>query len=280
MKGAGVAPTFSGLPADDRSAWEAFSAEYDLTHREMWESFNAWVIEQGAPPLPDLEFIHASSAANLYVYPREADYTDARPLDSTWHRMDSSVRETDEEYSVPAEIANRPEGSSLVYLSLGSLGGADVDLMRRLIDVLGRTRHRFIVSMGPQHAELELAPNMTGAEFVPQTKVIPQVDLVITHGGNNTTTESLHFGKPMILLPLFWDQYDNAQRMDELGFGVRLATYDFTEAQMNEALDHLLSDADLRARMAANGEAIRSRDGLRVGADAIERVAEAHAART
>jgi MGT family glycosyltransferase len=280
MKGAGVAPTFSGLPADDRSAWEAFSAEYDRTHREMWESFNAWVVEQGAPPLPDLEFIHASSAANLYVYPREADYTDARPLDSTWHRMDSSVRETDAEYSVPAEIANRPEGSSLVYLSLGSLGGADVDLMRRLIDVLGRTRHRFIVSMGPQHAELELAPNMTGAEFVPQTKVIPQVDLVITHGGNNTTTESLHFGKPMILLPLFWDQYDNAQRMDELGFGVRLATYDFTEAQMNEALDRLLSDDDLRARMAANGEAIRSRDGLRVGADVIERVAEAHAART
>jgi UDP:flavonoid glycosyltransferase YjiC (YdhE family) len=152
--------------------------------------------------------------------------------------------------------------------------------MRRLIDVLGRTRHRFIVSMGPQHAELELAPNMTGAEFVPQTKVIPQVDLVITHAGNNTTTESLHFGKPMILLPLFWDQYDNAQRMDELGFGVRLATYDFTEAQMNEALDRLLSDDDLRARMAANGEAIRSRDGLRVGADVIERVAEAHAART
>ena len=84
--------------------------------------------------------------------------------------------------------------------------------MRRLIDVLGRTPHRYIVSMGPQAAELELADNMVGAEFLPQTKVIPQVDLVITHGGNNTTTESLHFGKPMIVLPLFWDQYDNAQR--------------------------------------------------------------------
>lgn len=280
MKGAGVAPTFSGLPAADQTQWAAFSAEYDRTHREMWESFNAWVMEQGAPALPDLEFVHASSEANLYVYPLEADYTDARHLDSTWHRMDSSVRETDAEYVVPTEIANRPEGSALVYLSLGSLGGADVDLMRRLIDVLGRTEHRFIVSMGPQHAELELAPNMTGAEFFPQTKVIPQVDLVITHGGNNTTTESLHFGKPMILLPLFWDQYDNAQRMDELGFGVRLATYEFTEAQMNDALDRLLSDTGLRARMAANGEAIRSRDGLRVGADVIERVAEAHAART
>ena len=79
--------------------------------------------------------------------------------------------------------------------------------------------------------EYELADNMWGREFLPQTSLMPMVDLVITHGGNNTTTEALHFGKPMVLLPLFWDQYDNAQRMDELGFGRRLRTYEFTEAK-------------------------------------------------
>jgi UDP:flavonoid glycosyltransferase YjiC (YdhE family) len=99
---------------------------------------------------------------------------------------------------------------ALIYLSLGSLGSADVDLMRRLVDVLSRTRHRFIVSKGPQAALYELADNMWGAQSVPQTNVIPLVDLVITHAGNNTTTESFHFGKPMVALPLFWDQYDNA----------------------------------------------------------------------
>lgn len=278
VPGADLPPAYSGLPIDDRSEWASFRAEYDRTHRALWSSFDAWVQEQGAPALPDLEFVHTSDVANLYVFPEEADYTGLRPLDATWHRMDSSVRGTDQEYAVPAELADRPEGSALIYLSLGSLGSADVDLMKRLVDVLGRTPHRFIVSKGPQADLYELADNMVGAEFLPQTTIIPQVDAVITHGGNNTTTESLHFGTPMILLPLFWDQYDNAQRMDELGFGVRLATYAFTDEDMDAALAHVLSP-EVRAAAAARGEAIRARDGLVRGADVIEQVGRAYADR-
>jgi MGT family glycosyltransferase len=272
ISGPGVPPPFSGLPSADRSLWDAYRAEYDRTHRAMWSEFNAWVQAQGAAPLPDLEFMPRDNAANLYVYPAEADYLDARPLDSTWVRMDSSVRETDDEYVLPAAVADRPAGSALIYLSLGSLGGADVELMQRLVDVLGTTRHRYIVSMGPQAERITLAENMVGAQMLPQTKVIPQVDLVISHGGNNTVTETLHFGKPLIVLPLFWDQYENAQRIDELGFGIRLDTYGFADAELTGAVDRLLADTGLRARLDGIGAAIRARDGLRVGADAIERV--------
>ena len=134
------------------------------------------------------------------------------------------MRETDQDWALPEALRNRPAGSALIYLSLGSLGSADVDLMRRLVEVLSTSKHRFIVSKGPQHAEFELADNMVGSEFLPQTKIMPLVDVVITHGGNNTVTEAFHFGKPMIVLPLFWDQYDNAQRVDETGYGVRLST--------------------------------------------------------
>ena len=278
VRGTGLPPTFAGYPVDDSSEWDAFRAEYDRTHRAMWEDFDSWVQEQGAPPLADLEFMHKSRHANLYVYPEELDYTAIRPLGSTWHRIDSSVRETDEPFPLPEAVADRPEGSALVYLSLGSLGSADVDLMKRLVDVLGRTPHRYIVSMGPQHDQYELADNMWGAEFLPQTRVVPQVDLVITHGGNNTTTEAMHFGKPMIVLPLFWDQYDNAQRVDETGYGVRLPTYAFTDADMLGALDRLLGDAVLRERLAATGAAIRDRQGLQKAADVIGSVGAAHAA--
>ncbi|MBB2743398.1 UNVERIFIED_ORG: MGT family glycosyltransferase [Microbispora rosea subsp. rosea] len=267
VKGPGVAPPFSGLPADG-TGWAEFQAEYDRTHRELWEAFNAWVVEQGAPALQDLEFIHEGDA-NLYVYPEIADYTAERPLGDSWTRVDSSVRETDEEFTLP----DIPGEGALIYFSLGSLGSADVELMRRVISVLARTPHRYIVSKGPLHEEIELAPNMWGAEFVPQTKIIPLVDLVITHGGNNTTTEAFHFGKPMIVMPLFWDQYDNAQRVHETGYGVRLDTYGFADEELTGAIERLLGDQDLRDRLAAAGEEIRRRDGLRLAADVIENIA-------
>ncbi|GAA4510154.1 glycosyltransferase [Nonomuraea ferruginea] len=266
VRGEGIPPVFSGLPAADRAEWDAFRAEYDRTHREMWTAWNEWCVEQGTEPLPELDFIHEGDL-NLYVYPELLDYVDARPLGANWHRLDSSVRETDEDFELPFE---RDEGASLVYFSLGSLGSADVGLMQRVIDVLGTTPHQYVVSMGPLHEEIKLAGNMWGAEFLPQTKIIPQCDLVITHGGNNTTTEALHFGKPMILLPLFWDQYDNAQRVHELGYGVRLSTYTFTDEELTGALDRLLGDEEMRAKLAAAGEEIRRRDGLRKAADLIE----------
>jgi len=276
IRGSDVPPPFSGYPADDRSAWAAYTAQMERTHQRLWEEFNAWVVGRGADPLPAGDWVHTSRHANLYVFPEELDYTATRPLDETWHRIDSSVRETDEEYSLPPEVADRGDGSALIYLSLGSLGGADVALLQRLVDVLAATQHRVIVSMGPRADEIRLGDTMVGASMLPQTKIIPQVDLVITHGGNNTTTEAMHFGKPMIVLPLFWDQYDNAQRVHELGYGIRLSTYGFSDDDLLGAVETLIADTELRGRMDAIGAAIRARDGLRRAADVIERVGLEH----
>jgi MGT family glycosyltransferase len=271
LKDKDLPPAFSGYPTVGQAGWAEFRAEYERVHRTLWGEFNEWVVGTGAPPLPDLEFI-GDGVANLYIYPELADYPRSRPLGPSWHRIDSSVRQTEAAFSVPEQLANGP--GALIYFSLGSLGSADVALMRRIIDFLAATPHRFIVSKGPLHAEIELPSNMWGAEFVPQTSVLPLVDLVITHGGNNTTTECLHFGKPMIVLPLFWDQHDNAQRIDELGLGVRLDPYHCTREDTHAALAKLLGDDVLNARLAGASAEIRSRAGLARAADVIESAAK------
>jgi UDP:flavonoid glycosyltransferase YjiC (YdhE family) len=114
---------------------------------------------------------------------------------------------------------------------------------------------------------------MVGEEFLPQVSILPHVDLVITHGGNNTVTECMHHGKPMVVLPIFWDQHDNAQRMQELGLGVRLDTYRFTDAQLHAALDRLLGDAGLGGRLGRAAATIQRRDGVGKAAGLIEQIA-------
>ena len=271
LRDARVPPVFSGLSVHDEQPWPAFRAEYDRVMRPLWEEADDFCRERGAPGLGDLEFIHASDHLNLYIYPEEVDYPRAEPLGATWHRIDTCVRDGVGEADVPADIL--AGDGRLIYLSLGSLGSADTALMQRLCDALADTPHRYIVSKGPQHDEIELRDNQWGGEYLPQPLLMPRCDLVITHGGNNTTTECLHHGLPMVLLPLFWDQYDNAQRMDDLGLGVRLPTYAWEPADLTGAIDRMLADADAADRLRAISARVQSDPGRVRAAELIERVA-------
>ena len=83
----------------------------------------------------------------------------------------------------------------------------------------------------------------------------------------------MHFGKPMIVLPLFWDQYDNAQRIDETGYGRRLNTYAHEPGELRDAIAALLGDEELRARLATTSRRLQGVRGTERAADLIERVA-------
>ena len=268
LKDPALPPTFSGYPTGDTVRWDEFRARYRELHEPLWREFSAFCEERGAPPLPDLELIHESPFLDLYLYPAELDYERSRPLGPQWHRLDSCVRSVDDSWQAP-----QGEGA-LVYVSLGSLGSADVELMNRLVAALAETPHRYVVSKGPQHEAYELAPNMAGAEFLPQVSVLPHVDLVITHGGNNTVTECMHHGKPMVMLPIFWDQHDNAQRVHETGFGERLATYSFADEELARAIDGLLGERALHERLAETSRRLQANPGNVKAADLIERVAQ------
>ncbi|MEA2493729.1 MAG: hypothetical protein QOJ29_1640 [Thermoleophilaceae bacterium] len=271
IKDPNVPPPFSGYPVGDQTGWAEYWAEYRRTLGELQARFDAFCRDRGAPSLPELEFIHESPWLNLYLYPTEVDYPRANTLRDRWQNLETSVRDTDEPWQPP--LGFEAGDGRLIYLSLGSLGAADVELMQRLIDTLAETNYRVIVSMGPQHDQLRLADNMVGEEFLPQTKILPLVDLVVTHGGNNTVTECFWAGKPMVLLPLFWDQYDNAQRVDETGFGARLDTYGHEPSELTGAIDRLLADDALRAHLQAASERLAQRPGTQRAADLIERIA-------
>jgi MGT family glycosyltransferase len=267
-----VPPTFSGYATAGRDAtWDEYWAEYRRAIGPLHAAHSEFFAERGAPPLPESELIGTSPWLNLYLYPRELDYPRAAPPAGRWLALESCVRGSEAPWQRPDPSDGRP----LVYLSLGSLGSADVELMQRLIDTLaGHQAIELVVSLGPQHELLRVPCHVRGSEFLPQTSILPHADAVLTHGGNNTVTECLHFGCPMVVLPLFWDQYDNGQRVQETGFGARLDTYGHAPEQLIAALDGLLGDQALRGRLAATAGRLSGEPGTVRAALAIEKVAD------
>lgn len=134
---------------------------------------------------------------NVYGFPAELDYDDIAPRPDNLVAVDAFCRVNPESWQVPAELAEKP-GDKLIYVSLGSMGSIDVQLMKRITSLLAKTSHRYVVSKGQRGEEYDLPENCWGENFLPQTAILPLVDLVITHGGNNTVTETLSMGKPMV----------------------------------------------------------------------------------
>jgi MGT family glycosyltransferase len=264
-----IPPVFSGYPANDRTGWQEFRDEYGRLTGPLLERYSAFHVQCAAKPLPDNDFQYESPHLNLYMYPAELDYQRSKPLGPTWHRIDTSTRNSDGAFDVTDKVGS---DGKLVYLSLGSLGCMDVPLMQRVIDSLDKTPHRVIVSMGPLHHQLTLGERMWGEQFVPQTAIVPQCDVMITHGGNNTVGEAFTFGVPTIVLPLFWDQYDNAQRIDECGFGVRLATYDFSDDELHATIERLSTDQELAVRLGAIAKQLQASPGRLHAVDLIEQL--------
>ncbi|XP_054161728.1 uncharacterized UDP-glucosyltransferase YojK-like [Oppia nitens] len=228
----------------DNSNWEVYRQQAKDSRLDSWYRYRDWLLKYGCPVPDKYQLFYPSPYATIYMYPKELDYTDVRPLPDTFHCFDNFKRTGNEDvFELPKQLSQR--SGKLIYLSLGSLGSGNVDLMKRLVAILANSEHRFIVSKGVKHDKYELADNMWGERFVPQVKVLPIVDLFLTHGGNNSFTECMSFGKPMIVFPLFADQFDNAQRVEDMGYGIRLNPYECSEQQLLQSIDKILNDKQL-----------------------------------
>ena len=248
------------IPQNDNE-WKKFRQLQNEVKQNDWNKLNDYIKSKGAEELKTQLFINDSPYLNIYPFPRELDYTDVRPLPPNWVQFDNFKRlEEHQEFEMPENLKDRP--GKLIYFSLGSMGSADEELMKRLIAILSKSKHRFIVSKGPLHDKYELADNMWGQQSVNQIQVLSAVDLVITHGGNNTVTETFYFGKPMIVMPLFFDQYDNAQRIHEKGFGLRMNPYKCGEEELLSGIDFLLNDKELNDKLKNISKRIQTENSI------------------
>jgi len=264
-----IPPHLSGCGENDRACHERFRRRFNEVIAPLHASFNEFLAAQGEQPYPLGQFFEASPFLNLLLYPQAVRFKRSQPLPpAQFQYLEGCVRQ-EAPYTVPRFAAN--EGAPLVYLSFGSLGAGDVTLLKRLIAALGKLPCRALVNVGAHKDQYTaLPPNVIVEGWFPQPSVIPQVDVVIHHGGNNSFTECLLFGKPAIIMPFAWDGHDNATRVQETGHGFRMDRADWTEAALATHLDACLHDQKLRARVAATSANMRAQDGPAKAAQLLE----------
>ena len=193
------------------------------------------------------------------------------PLDpARFQYLEGCVRK-EAPYEVPAFTADND--GPLLYVSFGSLGAGDTELLKRIIAVLGKTRYRALVNVGDYKGEYADVPdNVVIESWYPQPSVIPQVDAVIHHGGNNSFTECLYFGKPAIIMPYVWDGHDNATRVDETGHGFKMPRYDWTDADLAAKLEACVNNPGMKARLAATSAHMQARNGPKKAAGILDAI--------
>lgn len=249
-----------GLPTNWNQADEQqkeLNNKVKCFRKQLRDSYNEYWTSFGLAELPTKPYscVPVSPHLNIYMYPEELDYQEHKLVQ--WARCDSMVRDQQAStFNIPQSLVGKP--GKLIFLSLGSIASADLVLMKRLVGILSESPNRFIVCKGPLHQEYELPANMWGAKLVPQLEVLTSIDLIITHGGNNTLTESFFYGVPgFIVCPLFGDQFDNAQRIQERGLGLRLDPYNCTKGQLLAAIESMLKKEDVRVRMKTISQRMR-----------------------
>src|SRR5262245_56359878 len=269
----GIPPHLSGCGENDHACHRRYRERFNEVIMPIHDDFNTFLAANGEEPYPIGQFFEASPHLNLLLYPEPVKFKRRHPLDpQRFEYLEGCVRK-EAAYAVPTFAKNND--GPLLYVSFGSLGAGDTDLLKRIISAIGKSRYRALVNVGGYKDQYTDVPgNVIVESWFPQPSVIPQVDAVIHHGGNNSYTECLFFGKPAIIMPYVWDGHDNATRVQETGHGFKMPRYDWTDAELAARLEACLTDPGLKAKLTATSAHMQAQDGPVKAAGLLEGLLE------
>ncbi|HSP78095.1 MAG TPA: nucleotide disphospho-sugar-binding domain-containing protein, partial [Myxococcaceae bacterium] len=159
-----------------------------------------------------------------------------------------------------------------VYVSLGTVFNNRPEVFRTLIEALDMPGVQAIVSAGASYPHLASRPlpgDVLLFRRVPQLELLPRVDLVIGHGGNNTTNETLAAGKPLLVIPVGGEQRDNSRRVEYLGAGLSLWPEHLSVEGVRQAVSRLREEPRFRERTEELRRRLEETDGTGTSARLI-----------
>jgi UDP:flavonoid glycosyltransferase YjiC (YdhE family) len=116
----------------------------------------------------------------------------------------------------------------LVYATFGTVLGhisIAADVYRMALAAVKELDARVLLTVGRRFDRAGLGPipaNVHIEAWVDQAKVVDEADLVVCHGGSGTVLGALAAGVPVVVVPLFADQFENGRRVAGCGAGLMI----------------------------------------------------------
>jgi UDP:flavonoid glycosyltransferase YjiC (YdhE family) len=106
--------------------------------------------------------------------------------------------------------------------------------------------------------------------------VLGHAAAAVVHGGSGSTLGAIAAGVPLVVVPLFADQPQNARRVAEVGAGLAVEPAredpEATVAPLREALERVLAEPDFGERARALADELRGEPAVDEAVPLLERL--------
>ena len=163
----------------------------------------------------------------------------------------------------------------LIYISMGTVNNDMMPFYKKCLSAFTDTDYQVIMSVGNLVSLEDFGErpeNISVFSHVDQIAVLQHADAFVSHCGMNSVSESLYFGVPLIMLPQTSEQGGVAERVNQLGAGIKL---DKTDApSILEAINEIFMDSTYKQNATSISESFKRCSGAKGAADKILQVCE------
>ncbi len=163
----------------------------------------------------------------------------------------------------------------LIYISMGTVNNDMMPFYKACISALANTDYQVIMSVGNLVSIQDfgdLPENISVYSHVDQIAVLEKADVFVSHCGMNSVSESLYFEVPLVMLPQTQEQKGVAERVFQLGAGVKLDKLD--GAFVLSAINKILSVDTYKQNVVEIANGFRNCSGAKGAADKIIQVCD------
>lgn len=165
-------------------------------------------------------FSMASDKMILYNFPRELlRHRSVLPHE---YYLGACCRPYEEDNILEHKLQIMKQGEKpIIYISFGTVFSVRGDVLKKIYQALANMECYVVASIGVLESEYRnyLKSDWIVGEFLPQMLILKYADLLVGHGGNNSITEALANGVPVVVFPFASDQFFSARTVEDNKIG-------------------------------------------------------------